>query len=453
MTNRPVTKVDVAVIGAGISGLTAARRLHDAGASVLVLEARPRVGGKMYTVEIEGCPVDLGAHWIGPSQRRIGALAAELGLESEPQYLEGRHLLTLGDRRHEFTGATPLTSPAGTAETALAVTRVEVRRRLVDIERPWTSRGAAKLDAVTLAHWMRGLRSATARGTFEIVARTVFGAEPSEVSLLYFLWYVQSAGGYRPLTEFEGAAQDARLAGGSQQVCEQIASELGEAVVLDSPVRAVEQDGDRLAVRSDHRDVTAAHVIAAVAPALAGRIALEPPLPAREALAQRMPMGAYMKGVAVYERAWWRDRGLSGVAFADRGPVQMVVDDSPPGGEPGVLVAFVTGAPARELGQLDAAGRRRAVLDALATAVASEAARPTAYRDFNWLAEPWSRGGPVGVMGPGALTGFGPFLREPVGRLHWAGTETATEWSGYMDGGIQAGERAAGEVLAELGRV
>lgn len=443
--------VDAIVVGAGISGLTAARELRRAGASVLVLEARDRVGGKMHTVEIEGAPVDLGAHWVGPSQRRIGALARELGIESEPQYLEGQHLLTLGDRRHTFTGAIPLTSPLGVAETAAAAARIEVRRRLIDAHAPWRSRGARRLDAQTLGHWARDLRTPTARATFKIVARTVFGAEPSEISFLYFLWYVQVAGGYRPVTEFEGAAQDARLSGGAQQVCERLASELGDALTPASPVQSIEESGDLVVVRSERREATARRVIVAIAPALTAGIAFDPPLPpAREALGQRMPMGTYMKGVAVYERAWWRDRGLSGLAFADRGPVQMVVDDSPPGGRPGVLVAFVTGAPARELGRRDPDARRRAVVDAVTRLFGPDAARPAAYRDLNWVEEPWSRGGPVGVMAPGALTTVGPALREPAGRVHWAGTETATEWSGYMDGGVQAGERAAREVLAAM---
>ena len=451
MGSGSIAEVDAVVVGAGLSGLTAARELRRRGASVRVLEARERVGGKMYTASIEGCPVDLGAHWIGPTQRRLAALASELGVATEPQYLEGEHLLTLGGRRSTFTGSAPLISPLGMAETALAVARVEVRRRLIDLDAPWRSRGASALDSRTLAAWTRGLRSQTARATFQIVTRTVFGAEPSELSLLHFLWYTHAAGGYRALTEFEGGAQDSRFAGGSQQLCERLAVELGDAVTLGSPVDSIAQRGDVAVVRTPQQQVTGRRVIAAIAPPLAARIDFDPPQPAeREALTQRVAMGAYMKAVAVYDDAWWRRRGLSGLAFADRGPVQMVVDDSPPGGRPGVLVGFVTGAPARELGTLAGGARRQAVLDALGRAVAPEAARPSAYRDLNWLEERWSRGAPVGLMGPGTLTGAGRALRTPTGRVHWAATETATEWPGYMDGAIQAGERAAEEVARAI---
>ena len=446
-------ELDAAVVGAGISGLVAARELRRSGASVRVVEARDRVGGRMFTASIEGCPVDLGAHWTGPTQRRIARLARELGIQSEPQPLDGEHLLTLGERRLTFSGSAPLTTPLAMVETAVAVARVELRRRLIAPDAPWRSRGASRLDSVTLGDWMRGLRSRTAHATFELVARTVFGAEPSELSLLYFLWYTQAAGGYRALTEFEDGAQDSRFIGGAQQVCERLAAELGQKVVLSSPVRSVAREGESAVVRADGFEVRARRVVIALAPALAARIDFEPTLPpARESLNQRVPMGSYMKVVGVYERPWWRERGLSGLAFADRGPVQMVVDDSPPGGTPGILVGFVTGAAAREVGQLDSNARRRALLEALGRCVGLEAARPSAYRDLNWLEEPWSRGAPVGVMGPGTLTGVGRALRTPVGPVHWAGTETATEWPGYMDGAVQAGERVAREVSAELDR-
>jgi monoamine oxidase len=164
-------------------------------------------------------------------------------------------------------------------------------------------------------------------------------------------------------------------------------------------------------------------------------------------------MGAYMKAVAVYDRAWWRDRGLSGLAFADAGPVQMVVDDSPEGGRPGILVGFVTGGPARELRSLSAHDRREAALGAIGHALADDAPPPVAYRDLNWLDERWSRGAPVTLMGPGVLTDVGSSLRPPVGPIHWAGTDTATAWNGYVEGGIQAGERAADEVVRSLGLI
>jgi monoamine oxidase len=294
---------------------------------------------------------------------------------------------------------------------------------------------------------MRRVHSRPARFALETVTRTVFGAEPSELSLLFFLWYVQAAGGLLPLTGFHGGAQDSRLAGGAQQVCERLAEGLGETVTLAAPVTAVRWTDDAVSVVAREREIFARRVVVALAPPLMDAIAFDPPPPAaRQGLTQRTWMGAYTKAVAVYERAWWRDRGLSGLAYADDGPVQMVVDDSPPAGEPGVLVGFSAGAPARDLARLDAAGRRDAMIAAIGSAVADEAPMPFAYRELAWADERWSRGAPIGLMAPRTLTELGPALRPPVGPLHWAGTDTATEWPGYLDGAIQAGERAAEEV-------
>lgn len=440
-------EAEVAVVGAGLSGLTAARELRRRGRSVVVLEARDRVGGLMDTVEVDGCAIDLGAHWVGPTQTRVRALAGEFGVGIEPQFQDGRHHLLVGGRRKAFTGSVPRLSPAALAEAGLALARLEVRRRLVGAEEPWRARGASRLDAVTVAHWMRTLRSAPARMLITVTCRTAFGAEPSEMSLLYFLSYLQAAGGLRAIADFEGGAQDSHLRGGTQQLCRRVAEELGDAVVLEAPVSAIRCGAGEAVVESARGAVRARHVVLALAPPMAARIRVDPPLPVpRVALAQRTPMGSYMKGVALFDRPWWRDQGLSGIAFADEGPVQMVVDASPGPEGPGVLVAYVCGAWARTLGALARDVRRAPVLEAMATLIDPRAARPARYLDRNWHEERWSQGGPIALMGPGVLTTLGPALTDPVGPVHFAGTDTATRWRGYMEGAMQAGERVAAEL-------
>ncbi len=336
-SDRGGDAVDVAIVGGGLSGLSAARRLRARGRTVAVLEARNRVGGKMWTGEVGGHHVDLGAHWIGPTQDRVAALARELGVRTAPQPLDGRAVLVSRGRRRTFRGSIPPLSPLSIAELGIAQLRLDRLRRKVSLDHPWVHAAVTDWDAQTVdAFARRYLRTRDARMFLSLATELVFGAEIEELSLLYFLFYLASGGGLTALTEFEGGAQQDHFVGGSQQLCDRLAEQLGNAVRLRRPVAAVEQSGDGVLLRTmAGEEVRAGHAIVAVSPALYGRWHWARPLPAdRDQLAQRMPMGAYMKVALAYERAWWRDGNLSGIAYSDTGPVQMVVDSGSrrPGG-------------------------------------------------------------------------------------------------------------------------
>jgi monoamine oxidase len=271
--------------------------------------------------------------------------------------------------------------------------------------------------------------------------------EPAEVSLLHVLFYAAAAGGWDDLLDTEGGAQQDRLAGGTQQLSIRIAEELGDRVRLSAPVRAVRIDGDGVVAG----EVRARRVIVAVPPALAARIEYDPPLPGvRDQLTQRMPMGSVIKCMAVYEEPFWREDGLSGQAVSLPGPAQVVFDNTPPSGSPG-LIGFLEARDARKLAGLPAGERREAVLRGFQRLFGRRAAHPLLYVEKDWSSEVYSRGCYAGVLGPGAWTGYGRALREPVGRIHWAGTETATRWMGYLDGAIESGKRAAAEVMRAEG--
>ena len=447
---RTPDQVDVAVIGGGLSGLSAARRLRAGGRSVAVLEARNRVGGKMWTESVGGHRADMGAHWIGPTQDRIASLARELGVRTQRQHLDGDAVLLSRGRRRTFSGSLPPLSPLALAELGVVQLRLERMRRRVPLERPWLLAAGPSRDSETVAAFAeRNLRTRDARLFLGLTTQLVFGAEPEELSLLYFLFYLQSGGGLESLTEFEGGAQQDHFVGGSQQICDRLAESLDGALRMHSAVSAVEHQGETIVLHSATGTVRARHAIVAVSPAIAGRWHWGRQLPAdRDALAQRMPMGAYMKVSVAYERAWWREQGLSGIAYADTGPLQMVVDATSAGEPGGLLACFIAGRAVERYGRLDLLTRKTAVRNTLIEMFGPRAGRWNAYAECDWTAEPYSRGGPVGLMGPGTLGRYGHVLRRPEGLVHWAGTDTATEWNGYMDGAIQAGERAAGEVLA-----
>jgi monoamine oxidase len=449
----PERVFDVAVVGGGLSGLSAARRIAAAGRSVLVLEARDRVGGKMRTDHVAGHHADMGAHWIGPTQDRVAALAAELGVRTQPQHLDGRAVLVARGRRRTFKGSLPPLSPPALAELGVAQLRLDRLRKRVPLEEPWALAVTTDWDRQTAAAFKRRyLRTAGARMFFDLATELIFGAEPEELSLLYFLFYLQSGGGLTSLTEFEGGAQEEHFVGGSQQLCDLLAAQLGDGVRLGTAVAGIEQGEDELTLRTEDGTVHRARLgIVAVSPALAARWHWARPLPAdRDQLAQRMPMGAYMKVVVAYERRWWRDAGLSGIAYADSGPLQMVVEASGADAQGGLLACFITGRAVERYGRLELGARQAAVREALTRMFGTAAGDWTAYAECDWTTEPYSRGGPVGVMGPEAMGRYGHVLRRPEGLVHWAGTDTATVWNGYMDGAIQAGERAADEVLAKL---
>lgn len=461
-------EADVAIVGAGLAGLVAARRIVAAGAEPLVLEARERVGGRLLNEEIgDGKVVEVGGQWIGPTQERIAALAAELGIATFPTYDEGQHLIEMSGKVASYSGSladarlglvrelSKAISPLALADFEQARARLDRMARRVPLDEPWTAPKAASWDGQTFATWIRrNTRTAAARSLFELATEAVWAAEPSDVSLLHVLFYTRSGSGFNSLIGTGGGAQQDRFHGGSQRIAKAMAAELGgQRLRLGAPARRIEHGAQGVHVYADGVTVHARRAIVAIPPTLAGRIAYQPQLPARrDQLTQRMPQGTVIKTMAIYERPFWREAGLSGQATSDTGPAKVVFDNSPPDGTPGVLLGFLEGRLARQWGGRPEAERREAVLAGHARLFGERAARPERFIERVWAEEEWTRGCYGCLMTTGGWTEYGSALREPIGPLHWASAETATAWSGYMDGAVQSGERAATEVLAALAR-
>ncbi|MGQ0670245.1 MAG: flavin monoamine oxidase family protein [Actinomycetota bacterium] len=445
--------VDVAVVGAGLAGLTAAHRLATAGASVLVLEARERVGGRTLNEPTgDGTVVELGGRMVGATQDRIYALAAELGIETFPSHFEGATIALIGGKRYRYGGEFPRMNPLALADLAQTMVRLDRLAARVPVERPWEAPRAKELDGQTLETWLRRTaRTERARTVLRFYFHAILGAETPNVSLLHALFYVHSATNLQVLSGVGvGSAQQDRIAGGSQALSLALAERLGGALELRAPVRRVAQSDASVRVETDRLAASARRVVIAVPPTLAARITYDPPLPAeRDQLLQRLPQATITAVSAVYEEPFWRREGLSGLAWSPDCPL-WIIDSSPPGGAPGMLAGFIEGDQARSLGREEPEARRKVVLDCLTEYLGPQAGFPTAYYELDWTAEPWTRGGQCALFPPGAWTQFGPVLREPVGRIHWAGTETSSVWNGYMDGAVRSGERAASEILASL---
>jgi monoamine oxidase len=456
LSSPPVNdRVDVVVVGAGYAGLTAARALVARGRDVCVLEARARAGGRIYTEHMDdGTPLDLGGQWIGPTQDRAIALAKEMGVDTFPTHTAGENLLCLGDRRKRYTGTIPKgVGPLSLLNIGWALWRLDRLAREVSLEEPWTSPRAREWDGTTLQTWLdRNVWLSTARRLVEIGLETVYSCEPADLSLLHALFYIKSGTSLETLINVERGAQQDRFVGGAQRVPDKMAEALGDRVRLGKKVREIEQKGEGVVVSGVGFRVECKYVIVAIPPPLASRIDYSPPLPGlRDQLTQRMAMGSVIKCMAIYETPFWRDDGLSGAAVIDEPPVHVTFDNSPPSGKPGIILGFIEAGNARKLAARPEAERREIVLDRFARAFGDRAKKPIRYVDKAWANDEHARGCYVALMPTGGWTSFGTALRAPVGRIHWAGTETATRWNGYMDGAIESGERAAREVLARDG--
>lgn len=463
-----VLETDVAIVGAGLAGLVAARYLVKAGVSTLVLEARPRVGGRLLNEDIgEDKVVELGGQWIGPSQHKLAGLCAELGVQTFPTYDEGRHILELAGRRASYSGAITdvslrlvrdlmkVMSPFAMVDLEQARARLDRMANAVPLQEPWSAAKAAAWDSQTFAGWIRrNTRTAAARTALKLATEAVWAAEPGDLSLLHVLFYMHSGGSFNSLVGTRGGAQQDRFHGGSQRIALLMAAELTEnQLCLNTPVRRIERvdSGTILRTEANQLTVSARRAIIAIPLTLAGRIVYDPPLPAlRDQLTQRMPQGTVIKTMAIYDRPFWREHGLSGQAISDIGPARVVFDNSPPDGQPGVLLGFLEGRAARQWGTRSEDERRDAVLAGHVRLFGKQAGQPELFIEHVWADDEWTRGCYGCLMTTGGWTEYGRALREPVGPLHWAGAETATVWNGYMDGAVQSGERAAREVLATL---
>ncbi len=445
------TAVDVIVVGAGFSGLAAARALKAAGHSCVVLEARDRVGGRIKPGRIANLTIDLGGMWQGASQSRLNEIAEGFSCRKYPTYLEGNCVAELSGQianvpGEDFVGALNIEAQAELAE--LLAELEEIQSRLPE-GAPWTVEDAAALDRQTVSEWLNAHNcSEAAKSVIEAVTRSVYCAEPEQISLLFFAFYLKGGGGFETLTSAnKGGAQNFAYHGGLHQIADKMASELGDCLKLDQPVRRICHDDTKVVVDTVNARFVGKRAIVALPPPLAGRIDYDPALPhKRDSLTQRMAMGCVIKVWVAYERPFWRDAGLNGFFFSDGADFNVTFDMTPPDCETGILAGFFDAGEATKWSGRTIEERKTEVINTLIRIFGAKAAEPIDYVENDWNVDRWSHGCYGAIAGPGVFSLFGSALREPVGRLHWAGTESSTRWAGYVEGAILAGERAASEI-------
>ena len=449
-----VDVVDVVVIGAGVAGLTAACRLRAAGRSVRVLEARDRVGGRLLTDDVDGARLEVGGQWVSPDQTALLAMLDDLGLATYPRHREGESVYVGRDGvRRTFSGdAFPV--PAGTAAEVDRITaELDRLAQAMDPLAPWEHPDAAELDRVTFAEWLlRWTDDVEARDNIALYVGPAMLTKPTHAfSALTAVLMAASAGGFSNLVDADFIL-DRRVVGGLQEVPLRLADRLGDAVRLSIPVTAIDWDDEGATVTAADGAVRARHVLLAVPPTLVGRIAFTPPLPAgHQQMRQHQSFGLVIKLHVTYATPFWRGAGLSGTAFSPYALVHEAYDNTNedvPDETRGTLVGFVSDERADELLTLSPDERRRRVLESLRGYYGDEALRPVAYYESPWMHDEWTAGAYATSFAPGSLSRFGPLLREDVGPMLFASSDTAGLGFQHVDGGIRMGEAAAERILS-----
>jgi monoamine oxidase len=452
----------VVVVGAGLAGLTAARELRRRGYTVRILEASDRAGGRVLGAEIgDDEKIEVGGQWVGPTQENILGLIEEFGLATHETYVRGLHTYWRhGDlsRYDAAKGPIPPITPEALAEVMKLIEQLQELARDVDPGAPWTAPQAAEWDKISFEEWTSRIATTPdARMLVDYVVRNTQTVEASEVSLLHMVRYVAMAGNadtpgtlWRVVVTQDGASMY-RVEGGSQRVPERLAEELDDILTLSAPVTRISQTDTGVLVETESSSIAARHVIVAASPAASAKITYDPPLPReRTELISSLGNGAQIKVNVVYDRPFWRDAGLSGYVCSDTGPAQNIWDNTPASGAPGVIVCFIKADSARALKDVDDAGVQAQVVEQLRTYFGEEAASPRKVVMRRWHEQEFIWGCPGSLPKLSAITEFGPALSEAVGRVRWAGTETAKYWQGFMDGAVGSGYRAAAEVDAAL---
>lgn len=454
---------DVAVIGAGLSGLTAARDLIHAGKSIIVLEARDRVGGKVYNRPLaNGGVTEVGAEFIGPTQDKVLAMISDLGLQTFYTYSQGQSILWRNNTRHVFTpdpalGGAPPVNPSSLPQIATAQAQLDQWAAELNVSAPWAHTQAAKWDSQTFDDYIsQNANHTDARFVLTTACKSLFAVEPKELSLLYVLAYIAAAGNETTvgtlgrLIAVEDGAQESRVIGGTGLIPQRLADKVGyNHIVLGAPVSSVVKTGKGYKVGSRAGAVIAKNVILAMAPPLLRQITFEPALPStRQRLNEQMKMPALGKGIPIYETPFWRkSENLSAQVLSDAGSIRVTFDSTPEDASFGAILGFILADEMRAIDKLSVAEAQSKIMSDYVRYYGKQAANFTEFVLQRWDLEEWSRGGPVAVAPPNVLTKYGSALRQSAGGLYFSGTETSEYWTGYMDGAIRSGERVAREIV------
>lgn len=450
MSDKLNLSSDVVIIGAGLAGLAAAELLTRSGYDVIIVEGRDRVGGRVKTINVADTEVDAGAAWVGPHHTAVRGLASRMGVRLIPQYHSGKSVLSFdGKRQDENESAFASGLANDLSRVALSL---ETLADAVPVAAPWEHPNVDYLESMSFGEWLATVKAAEETlAFFNVLSLVHWGAPVTDVSLLNVIRYIKCFGSLEVMLKVEGGDQQDRIEGTAQGLIKRFADSLDARILLNAPVEHIITNDNGLTVQTPREEINAQFAIITASPAHRSFINFTPPLPEQYyGLARAWRLGALSKAFVAYGKPFWREDGLSGESVSDNETVFLTFDVSPQDKSTGILMAFCD---ARGFDGFNQEERQRRVVEQLVHLYGERAREITDYADFSWGNDTFAAGGPNPAVGPGAWRSFGRYLSEPVGRVHWAGTETAHDTSGTMNGAILSGLRAAEEVTKRLGPV
>ena len=402
------------IIGAGLAGLYTAKLLTEKNHKVTVIEARDRVGGRTFTKN----KIDLGGQWVSSQQKRVMKLLSELGIEYFPQFDEGNHIMNFG-KTEIYDGN-------------ISASQKNFIEELNKLSNYYESYQTLKTKACDFLK-MNCTDEKTKR-MIEWLFKVCICVESDELPFVFWLYFLKSCGGYEKISDIRNGAQEYRIKGGSMSISEKLSKNLN--VHLNEPVRIIFQNASGCIVKTDKNSYKCDKVIVTIPLSFNEKIVYSPPLPpSKTDFIQNTKMGSVIKIVVIYKEPFWRMGGYSGEIISDQPPIFLSYDCST--NDYYGLVTFVC---AKDIPHYS----KQKILEGFAKYFNDKRAlTPLEYHEKNWAEDEYSGGcyfATFDVSRRGEL-------QKSFGNIHWAGTETANEWMGYMEGALESGERVVNEIF------